>query len=228
MTKRLITAEDIIKAAQRGDTTVTALPDESIVTPMARDQAEALGVMIDQGTISGAEDNDEVDSLPDELIVSWICELIRDKLPSVVDAEELERLVRQKVATRLETSLRGPESAEESDTCIDGVCLISGRRLMTGGIRPVPVDEKVLIADALPCIDGYKLAGGCMQWENASFSRTVEFPEVDIIIEGELDLAVGSETLAGRPGDMLYLPKGVTVTYGTSSMVRIACINCIA
>jgi ethanolamine utilization protein EutQ len=164
MGKRLITAEDIIRAAEKGNTTVTAPPGECIVTPMARDQAETLGITIDQGTISDGDDSLTIENVPGELIVSQVCELIKNKLPSVADTGALEQLVREKIAARFDTALSGPEPPAEGDTCVEGVCFVSGRRLMAGGTQPIPVEETILVADAIQCGDGNQLSGGCMEW----------------------------------------------------------------
>ena len=34
-------------------------------------------------------------------------------------------------------------------------------------------------------------------------------------------------TLVGKPGDMVYFPKGAQVTYSTPARVKLACVNCI-
>jgi ethanolamine utilization protein EutQ len=110
---------------------------------------------------------------------------------------------------------------------VDGVCFVSGARLLEGGSGPVPVEAKALVAGAIRCGGSQKLAGGYMDWQKASFSRTVEFPEIGVVIEGELQLTVGGKTLTARPGDMVYFPKGAQVVYSAPARVRIACVNCI-
>ncbi len=45
--------------------------------------------------------------------------------------------------------------------------------------------------------------------------------EIDYVLEGVLHLTVGGRVLEGKPGDVLYLPKGSSVTFGTPSRTRI-------
>ena len=228
MGKCIITVTDVLEAAQKGKKTIVAHPSECIVTPGARDKAAELGIVINDGpqfpSASPARPSETV-SPQTENLVREVCALMRERLPSGVADQELEHLVRAAVAARLEGSGRLEEAPHVS--CADGVCFISGTRLLEGGSGPVPVAEKALVAEAIRCGDDIKLAGGYMEWQKASFNRRVEFPEIGIVIEGELHLAVGGKTLVAKPGDMVYFPKGAQVVYSAPARIRIACVNCI-
>ena len=228
MGKCIIAVADVLDAAQKGNKTLVAHPSECIVTPGARDKAAELGIVINEGPGPPAASPSKVsEAVPPqtEALVREVCALMKERLPSGVAAQELERLVRAAVAARLEGS--GRLEAAQHVSCADGVCFISGARLLEGGSGPVPVDEKVLVAEAIRCGDDVKLAGGYMEWQKAAFNRTVEFPEIGIVIEGELHLAVGGKTLVAKAGDMVYFPKGAQVAYSTPGRVRVACVNCI-
>ncbi|MEZ0575807.1 cupin domain-containing protein [Halodesulfovibrio aestuarii] len=159
-----------------------------------------------------------------------VCTLLRDKLPAGTSSDVLEAIVRRVVSAKLgETACATSDPAAatvvEDATCSNGVCFIDGQRLQKQGSSPVPLDEQVFIADAIGVCDDAKLAAGYMEWERASFTRTVESPEIGIILDGELHLTIGSETKIGKAGDMMYFPEGIDITYSTPSSVRIACVN---
>lgn len=246
MGKRVITVADVLKAAEAGEKAMHAPTAECIVTPGARDMAESLEIELMEGAAPepvselqpeqapcpvssvlseavGAKpaaepDADEV-SGADE-VVRQVCSLIESRLPASLAGTELEQLVRDVVFARLGEDASG----DGAETRIGGVCLINGSRLLQGGAGPVPVDEKVLLADAVAGEDS-GLVGGYMEWEKASFRRTVECPEISVVVDGELHLTVGGRTLVGKAGDMIYFPKGVNVLYSTPSKVRMACVN---
>ena len=231
MGKCIIAVTDILDAAQKGNKTLVAHPSDCIVTPGARDKAAELGIVINEGPDSSsappAKPSEPVPPQTEKL-VREVCALMKERLPAGVASQELERLVRAAVAARLEGS--GPAATPDAPqhvSCADGVCFISGARLLEGGSGPVPVAEKVLVAEAIRCGDDVKLAGGYMEWQKAAFNRTVEFPEIGIVIEGELHLAVGGKTLVVKTGDMVYFPKGAQVVYSAPARIRIACVNCI-
>lgn len=166
-----------------------------------------------------------------DIVVLQVCALLQDKLPAGTSLDVLEAIVRRVVTAKLgETPCAtnapaAPAAPVNEPASGNGVCFIDGQRLQKQGSSPVAVDEQVFIADAIGACDNAKLAGGYMEWERASFTRTVESPEIGIVLEGELHLTIGSETKIGKAGDMMYFPEGVEVTYSTPSSVRIACVN---
>ncbi|PKN30935.1 MAG: hypothetical protein CVU64_00850 [Deltaproteobacteria bacterium HGW-Deltaproteobacteria-21] len=231
MSRRLITAADVRKSAEAGNKTMFCPPEECIITPMARDEAAARGVVFGEKPLPSttpAQDSQAPHLFQGESIVSKVCDLIKERLPATADTPQLERLVRNAVALRL--GALQTETESQQDTAVsraEGVCCINGKRLIEGAGGPIPVEEKVLVAKAIGQGENARLAGGFMAWEKASFSRVVEFQEIGVVIEGELHLSVGGKTLIGKPGDMLYFPRGISVVYSTPSSVKMACVNCV-
>lgn len=231
MGKCIIAVNDILEAAKSGKKRLPAPAGECIVTPGAKDKAAELGILLDEGpgSVSAvAPTSAKAYPSPTDQVVREVCSRMKERLGPGVAAEHLERLVREVVAARLAGNTAAAASeAGQAVASVNGVCFVSGARLLEGGSGPVPVEGKVLVADAIRCGENYKLAGGFMDWQKASFSRTVEFPEIGVVIEGELQLTVGGKTLTAKPGDMVYFPKGAQVVYSAPARVRIACINCI-
>jgi ethanolamine utilization protein EutQ len=231
MGKRIIAVVDVLDAAKAGSKTIPALPGECIVTAGAREKAAELGIVIADGC-EAPQPLAPAAAAPrpaeSETVIREVCTLLKSRMPSGVEPGKLEHLVREVVSARLAgPAAVSPATADPSVSRVEGVCFISGSRLHDSGAGPVPVAEKALVSEVIRCGEDHKLAGGYMEWEKASFSRTVEFPEIGIVIEGELHLTVGGKTLVGKPGDMVYFPKGAQVTYSTPARVKLACVNCI-
>ena len=228
MGKCVITAVDVLEAAQAGRKIIPAPARECIVTAGARDKAVELGILLDEGSDvpgspGGAAPAAGATASEADAVVREVCDLLRSRIASGTDALQVERLVREVVAAKLDGS--GPEP---SPRMVEGVCFVSGRRLLDTPAGPVPVAEKVLVAEAIRCGDSPPLAGGFMEWEKASFGRNVESPEIGVVLEGELHLTVGGKTLVAKAGDMLFFPKGAQVVYTAPAKVRLACVNCLA
>lgn len=241
MGKRLITAAEVRTAAQSGQQTLEVPADTCIITPMARDEAFTLGITLDDGQSDcppqaacalGAPSPADTRIKADTLIKE-VSSLMQSRLPAGSLPGNLEGLVREVVAAKLQPSAkRQPEVAApvtegQGPGEAQGVRIIDGQRLIEDQSSPLPVDEKMLVADAIGDAGEDRLAGGYMVWEKASFNRQVEVPEIAVVLEGELSLKVGGKTLTGKPGDMIYFPKGAAVAYSTASRVKLACINCI-
>ena len=239
MGKCIIAVEDILDAAKAGRTTLAAPTAECIVTPGARDKAAELGITIADGSggapapTAGAQPKPGTSAKPtgspaSETVVQEVCRLMKERLPAGAAAGELEKLVRDAVAARLSGNGRPAATDAGTDPAAapDGVCFVSGTRLLNDSGTPAPVPEAAIVADALRCGMESKLAAGYMEWQKAAFTRTVEFPEVAVVLEGELHLTVGGRSLVAKPGDMVYFRKGAQVGYSAPGRVRIACVNC--
>lgn len=238
MAKRLITQADVIQAADSGQTSINAAPSQFIITPGARDKAESLGIALcDPSGASSSEScalpsgGDGPTSAPastlDDAMIQQVCDILSSRLPAGISKQNLEQIVRQVAAAKLAGASSPVQSGDSSNAASQGVCLVKADRLMQQEGGKVPIDEKVLLADAIQCGEGHKMAGGYMQWEKASFRRDVEASEMAIVLDGELHLTVGGETIIGHSGDMIFFPKGAKVLYSTPNKVRLACVNCI-
>lgn len=81
-------------------------------------------------------------------------------------------------------------------------------------------DMDVRTSDVVTDAHGSPMAAGFMTLREGSFPWSLSYDEVEYVIEGELHIGTPDGTLVGRPGDVLYLPKGMDITFGTPSWAR--------
>jgi ethanolamine utilization protein EutQ len=78
----------------------------------------------------------------------------------------------------------------------------------------------VRLKDVVTSSDGSSMAAGYMALEKGEFPWTLTYDEVDIVLEGELVITRGSVAVHGKPGDVIFIPKGSSITFGTPTQVR--------
>ena len=78
----------------------------------------------------------------------------------------------------------------------------------------------VRLKDVVTLGDGAPMAAGYMALDRGEFPWTLTYDEIDIVLEGELIITRGSEQMRGGPGDVLFIPKGSAITFGTPSQTR--------
>ena len=78
----------------------------------------------------------------------------------------------------------------------------------------------VRLKDVVTSGDGSPMAAGYMALDRGEFHWTLNYDEIDIVLEGELVITRGAEQVRGGPGDCLFIPKGSRITFGTPSRVR--------
>jgi len=90
-------------------------------------------------------------------------------------------------------------------------------RFLEGKTTPgtnVWLKDVVVTQDRSPMGTGYmSLDMGEMQW-------TLTYDEIDIVLEGELVITRGNEQVRGKTGDVIYIPKGSSITFGTPNWTR--------
>ena len=113
----------------------------------------------------------------------------------------------------------GDAAGFDSVTGKGGIKVIDGSSVKFGrfdGAQPHCVGLTDLVTDQ----DGSSMAAGFMQWENAFFPWTLNYDEIDMVLEGELHVRHQGETLVAKAGDVMFIPKGSSIEFGTPSTVR--------
>ena len=89
----------------------------------------------------------------------------------------------------------------------------------------IPKTAEVRLRDVVTQDDGSPMAAGYMALDASQpaggvFPWTLAYDEIDIVLEGELVITRGEEAVHGGPGDVLFIPKGSAITFGTPSYAR--------
>lgn len=84
---------------------------------------------------------------------------------------------------------------------------------------------QVRLKDVITSGQGAPMAAGYMALDAPAdgageFPWTLTYDEIDIVLEGELVITRGREQIRGGPGDVLFIPKGSAITFGTPSHTR--------
>lgn len=80
--------------------------------------------------------------------------------------------------------------------------------------------QEAMAVDVVTGDHGSPMAAGFLTLTKGSFPWTLTYDEVQYVIEGELHIGTSGGTVVGRPGDVLYVPKGTSITFGTPSWAR--------
>jgi ethanolamine utilization protein EutQ len=78
----------------------------------------------------------------------------------------------------------------------------------------------VWLKDVVVTQDRSPMGAGYMSLDKGEMQWTLTYDEVDIVLEGELVITRGSEQVRGKTGDVIYIPKGSSITFGTPSWTR--------
>ena len=78
----------------------------------------------------------------------------------------------------------------------------------------------VRLADVITSRDGSPMAAGFMTLHKGQFPWTLNYDEIEYVIEGELHIITEDETIIGLPGDVIFIPKGSRIQFATPSWAK--------
>ncbi len=133
-----------------------------------------------------------------------------------MDRQQLEQVVRGAVEAVL-----GKASTETPVTVADTrgastakVVLVKGTEVGLKPFAPVPgVDSR--LADYVTSAHGAAMAAGLMEIRDSAFDWTLNYEEIDYVLEGTLDIVVGDQTYRGYKGDAIFIPKGTSIKFSS-------------
>lgn len=237
MGKQVITAAYINKEYEAGHTTLNLHAKDCIITPGARDKIEELGMVLAGSSQTNTDQSCDIgkpSSGKQEIssssysnvggVTDQVFNLLRDQLPDE-NPTTLESLVRKTVEAKL-LSNEAPESMIENGllTVYGDVAIINGNRVFDEDAAE-DMPGKVSISGAIRCHAKAPHSTTYMQWKRASFDRTIESSEINLVVEGELEITVDGKKMPAKAGDMIYVNKGAVVTYSTPTSVKLTCVN---
>lgn len=225
MKKRLITATDVRRARDAGEVQI-AVAKGDLVTPLALDAARELGVSItyvdgstaDLPAWSGAAQRARREAaraaVPSVAVAAESAAVTAPPSTPVTAQDALEERVRQ-IVTAMVAGCHTPAP-------VTPVRHVTGRGLQ---LEPFPFDVgrpemDVKLLDVVTSRHGSQIAGGLMSFRKGSFAWTLDYDEIDYVIEGELHIGTPQGTVVGLPGDVLFIPKGTTITFGTPEWTK--------
>ena len=160
-----------------------------------------------------AADSDKTES--QRIRETILAQLPEGQFTESLVAQLMEKVMKEKQSLEQEAMQPGFEAV----TGKGGIKVIDGSSVKFGrfdGAQPHCVGLTDLVTDQ----DGSSMAAGFMQWENAFFPWTLNYDEIDMVLEGELHVRHQGETLVAKAGDVMFIPKGSSIEFGTPSTVR--------
>lgn len=233
MNRRLFSVNTIEQLAVEGQKRLV-LSRADIVTPAARDRAHEIGIELieSDGLPSGVPLwSGAAQDLSHRPLIGRRTETQPAPAKALTAApepaaESLEDRVRQVVARVLAQG--AVESRTEQAVSplaappARGVVHVDGRAVT---MPPFPFEIRrpemdVRLQDVITHEHGSPMAAGFMSLHKGSFPWTLDYDEIEYVIEGELHITTVQGVTVGRPGDVIYVPKGTSITFGTPGWAR--------
>lgn len=103
-----------------------------------------------------------------------------------------------------------------------GVVLVRGPSIALGQFTAAGPGRNVGLVDVITRQQGSPMTAGFMSFGKAdAFPWRLGYDEIDYVLEGVLHITIDGRVVEGKPGDVLYVPKGSSIIFGTPSQTRV-------
>lgn len=193
--KQLVCAKDI-EALKAEGKKVFYIEDGSIITPSAKDAAEALGVTF--------------------------CKKEEETLPSVpafegMDSEKIFTVLKALMERGLLNDILKPYEAESHG---NGLKVVRGSSVKMDVFDTGNPSAKAYYQELISKDESH-ISAGFLVIDHSSFEWELTYEEIDYVIEGTLTVSIDGKTYTAKAGDVVFVPSGSKVVWGSPDKARI-------
>lgn len=140
---------------------------------------------------------------------------------STIDKSILEDVIRQVMVEKLGIISgncdRNKEKAESGIMSIKvpNFRVTEANRMDTGKQSDIVYTRDFFTLDESP-----RLGAGIMEMKNTTFDWTLNYDEVDYVIEGHLDIITNGRKVSADAGEVILIPKGSSIQFSVPDYAR--------
>ncbi|WML24669.1 cupin domain-containing protein [Neobacillus sp. OS1-33] len=203
--KKLICVKDVEAVTKQGQK-VLYINCKTIITPAAKDAAKVFGIEFSTEQKSSESELSKLENSSSGKIDS---QMIYTVLKALSDKGLLKGLV--------ENLPTAPYMAERDG---GGLKLIRGNSVKFDVFDTGNPANKVFYQELISK-DESSMSAGFLTIEKSSFEWELTYEEIDYVIEGTVTVSINGKTYTAYPGDVLYVPSGSKVVWGSPDKAKI-------
>ena len=128
-----------------------------------------------------------------------------------INQATIEALVRQVLAKLL----NGQDDWPVKKIAVPTLTVTEEHRMDTGN----PAD-RVWTRDLFTLEESPRLGCGLMVMEHTTFPWTLNYDEIDYVIDGELSILIDGKRVTAGPGEIILIPKGSSIHFSVENKAR--------
>lgn len=138
-----------------------------------------------------------------------------------LDKSMLEQLVRQIIQEKINGSENSVDFLRDKDESgvisikLPTVKVDESNRLDTGNPSDVVYTKDLFTLEESP-----RLGCGIMEMKETTFDWTLNYDEVDYVIEGTLDIIINGKMVSASAGELILIPKGSSIQFSVKDYAR--------
>jgi len=195
------------------DAKTVCLDENSVLSPSARDYAREKGLVVylngKKDPIVGVSTGAEPPCQTEKPAQSCCAETKPTDGTVSVDVNALKTIITKAIHEYNKPACENPK-----------VTKVDGDKVVMIPFAEAPAGQKIGMTDVITEREA-NLGAGFMTYENSELPWTLQYDEMDYVIEGEFTVKTGGKVYNMKPGDVFYIPKGTSVVFSSPSFCKV-------
>ena len=124
-----------------------------------------------------------------------------------MERNRLEEIIRQVLLEHLGGGVQAVK--------VPAITVTEAHRMITGN----PGDQ-VYTCDLFTLEQSPRLGVGIMEMTDTTFPWTLNYDEMDYVVEGRLEILCNGQKVSAGPGELIYIPKGSGIQFSVTGHAR--------
>ena len=124
-----------------------------------------------------------------------------------MEKHKLEEIIRQVLLEHLGGGVQAVK--------VPALTVTEAHRMNTGN-----PGDKVYTRDLFTLEQSPRLGVGIMEMTDTTFPWTLNYDEMDYVIEGRLDILCNGQKVSAGPGELIHIPKGSEIQFSVTGHAR--------
>lgn len=133
-----------------------------------------------------------------------------------IDEKSIEEIVRKIITEKLSNS----SGTMEKEVGAGGVTHIKTDTVKCEKFDTGKEGDNVLLKDVLTLDESPYMGCGVMEMTESTFDWTLNYEEIDYVIEGTLEIIIGNSKVTGNKGDIIMIPKNSKIKFSASQYAK--------
>ena len=124
-----------------------------------------------------------------------------------MERNQLETIIRQVLLEHLGGGVQAVK--------VPAITVTEAHRMNTGN-----PGDKVYTRDLFTLEQSPRLGVGIMEMTDTTFPWTLNYDEMDYVVEGRLDILCNGQKVSAGPGELIHIPKGSEIQFSVTGHAR--------
>lgn len=210
---KLISREVLRELA--GDSNQIFLEDNSILTPSAKDFAAQNGLTVMRGDVVIMAPSASQADLRRQTSAQKSAEPVEKATGeagssnSCMSDSRIMEVVQQVIGDMIKPACENPQFTH-----------IVGNSIVIEPFAKAPAGQNIKMTDVITAREA-NLAAGFMTFDKSQLPWHLTYDEIDYVVEGEFELQMNGTVNKCKPGDVMSIPKGSSVVFGSPSYAKV-------